>query len=310
MLRTETLPLDRILRDPSMQIRAGLIDADTVADYAAAMREGAAFPPVVVFFDGATYRLADGFQRVAATEAAGLADIAAEIHDGTERGAMLHAVGANATHGLRRNRQTKENAVRMLLNDAEWGKWTDREIARQCNVSPTFVGTVRASLSPVDSETTEPAARTYRTKHGTTATMKTRNIGRAKGAQNTAPDWHGPGSFKTRDTERRAESLRVAVSRFRKAQEMARLHLWGGRDGNETAMRRVILTDPTLRDEFSGALTGAQDIFAYAEWVGLTGRGMPKNSSPVDWAAWLAKLADEYATDTDAGEPETEAQAG
>jgi hypothetical protein len=62
----------------------------------------------------------------------------------------------------------------MLLTDPEWGKWSDNEIARRCAVSPSTVGTVRRSLSKLDSETT----RTYTTKHGTVTTMSTTNIGK------------------------------------------------------------------------------------------------------------------------------------
>ena len=64
-----------------------------------------------------------------------------------------------------------------LLNDKEWAKWSDREIARRCNVSNNFVGTLRPSLSSKDSE------RTYTTKHGTVAKMDTSNVGH----RNTVP---------------------------------------------------------------------------------------------------------------------------
>ncbi len=42
------------------------INETTVADYAADMASGAGFPPVVVYFDGTDYWLADGFHRVRA----------------------------------------------------------------------------------------------------------------------------------------------------------------------------------------------------------------------------------------------------
>jgi len=34
---------------------------DWVDDYVCDMVEGATFPPITIFYDGATYRLADGF---------------------------------------------------------------------------------------------------------------------------------------------------------------------------------------------------------------------------------------------------------
>jgi len=67
-----------------------------------------------------------------------------------------------------------------LLEDAEWGQWSDREIARRCGVSDPFVGKARSSLQTVSSE---ESARTYTTKHGTTATMNTSNIGKSSSTE-------------------------------------------------------------------------------------------------------------------------------
>jgi transposase-like protein len=58
----------------------------------------------------------------------------------------MYAVGANAAHGLRRTNADKRRAVTMLLDDDEWGQWSDSAIARQCGVSHTFVATVRAAI--------------------------------------------------------------------------------------------------------------------------------------------------------------------
>lgn len=154
-------------------------DWGTVEEYAEAMKEGAAFPPVVAFRDDEGYWLADGFHRLAAAWFVGRETIEADVRPGGMRDAILFAVGANADHGQRRDGDAKERAVTLLLNDDEWGTWSDREIARRCKVSPTLVGKVRASLSTVDSESAE---RTYTTKHGTQATMKTERIGAAKAA--------------------------------------------------------------------------------------------------------------------------------
>ena len=58
----------------------------------------------------------------------------------------------------------KRKAVLTLLEDDEWGQWSDREIARRCKVHHSFVSRVRPSLSTSDSGPSP--TRTVPTKHG------------------------------------------------------------------------------------------------------------------------------------------------
>lgn len=153
------------------QARAAL-DEVTVADYAEAMLAGDRFPPVIVFYDGSEYWLADGFHRHAATLRAELTEIAAEVRQGTRRDAILYAVGANARHGLRRSNADKRRAVETLLTDSEWSKWSNRQIAEKCGVTHTFVGDIRAELSGSRSQMEATARR-----KGSTYTVKTERIG-------------------------------------------------------------------------------------------------------------------------------------
>jgi hypothetical protein len=138
------------------------------------MLAGATFPPIVVYSDGVDNWLADGFHRVYGAQRANVKELAADVRRGDQRAAILYAVGANTANGLRRTNADKRKAVLTLLADKEWAKWSDRKIAEACGVSPTTVGTIRSSLSKLDSDDTP---RTYTTKHGTTATMNTANIG-------------------------------------------------------------------------------------------------------------------------------------
>jgi transcriptional regulator with XRE-family HTH domain len=173
----EKLEFFRIFAHADVQPRAE-IHQETVNEYAEEMRQGAKFPPVVVFRDDDVfYWLADGFHRFEAAQKAGRPFIQAEIRAGGKREAILYAVGANASHGLRRSREDKRNSVLKLLKDEQWSQWSDREIARRCQVSPDTVNRIRRSLSESDSEN---ETRSYRTKHGTVATMNTRNIGRQR----------------------------------------------------------------------------------------------------------------------------------
>jgi hypothetical protein len=164
-----------IRTDGATQSRESL-DVATVAEYADAMANGAAFPAVVVFYDGQSYWLADGFHRVAAAKQSGMAEIDADVRQGSRRDAILLSVGANSSHGLRRTNADKRRAVMTLLNDEEWSRWSDREIARRCVVSHVTVKNYRDEISLLKINSDEP--RTYTTKHGTTATMNTANIGR------------------------------------------------------------------------------------------------------------------------------------
>ena len=139
--------LKAIRLDGATQPRTG-ISEQTVAEYAEALLKGDTLPPVVAFWDGTHRWLADGFHRVHAHRQAGSLEVAVDQRDGTRRDAVLYSVGANAHHGLRRSDDDKRKAVRLVLEDAEWGQWTDRRIAEVTNTSATFVGKVRASLKP------------------------------------------------------------------------------------------------------------------------------------------------------------------
>ena len=190
--KVKRIPVSEIRIDGGTQPRES-IDETLVSEYADAMKAGDKFPAVVVFFDGVSYWLADGFHRTHAARRAELDELLAEIHSGTKRDAVLYSVGANAAHGQRRTNADKRKAVMTLLKDEKWSQWGDQEIARRCAVSPTTVSKYRpeCSLSKLDSEKRQTNAdkragqdrsekRTYTTKHGTTSTMNTTNIGRKK----------------------------------------------------------------------------------------------------------------------------------
>lgn len=175
------LAIDCIRADERCQPRAELSEY-LVIEYAAAMSEGASFPPLVVFQDEDANWLADGFHRLEAARQAGLERIDCDIRPGSFRDAVLHTVGANATHGLRRSNADKHRAVRALLLDPEWSRWSDREIARRCGVSDRFVNSIRAFLTANIRSEDQDATRTYTDKHGNQSTMNVSNIGRDRSA--------------------------------------------------------------------------------------------------------------------------------
>lgn len=177
------IALNRVKTDGGTQPRAELSEI-LAAEYAEAMRDGATFPPLVVFHDGEDYWLADGFHRHKAALANGLVEIAADVRQGSRRDAVLFSVGANATHGQRRTNDDKRRAVLTLLNDEEWHAWSDREIARRCGVSDKTVARHRPESIFGNSEDA-PAARTV-ARGGKTYEQDTANIGKRPAGTTTS----------------------------------------------------------------------------------------------------------------------------
>src|SRR5262245_57326482 len=143
--------LATITMDEAAQTRVKTRTA-MVREYAAAMKQqategGLRFPPIIVFSDGKSYWLADGFHRFLAARQAGLTEIAADVRPGTQRDALLHSISANSDHGLPRSRADRRKAVTVLLNDAEWSQWSDREIAKRCRVHHSMVSRMRNGAS-------------------------------------------------------------------------------------------------------------------------------------------------------------------
>lgn len=174
------IEISKIRLDERLQSRAAL-DQNVVAEYAEAYRANVKMPPVVLFFDGSTHWLADGFHRYNGAKDAGLTQIHEEVIPGTFREAILHSVRANETHGLRRTNADKRKAVQTLLDDAEWATWSSEAVAKACCVSPRTVSAIRHSANAELEQA--PAEVTYTTKHGTTATMQTAKIGKKGEAQ-------------------------------------------------------------------------------------------------------------------------------
>jgi len=169
------IKVEDIVVDPKLVDRTDGLDFVTVQTYADDMESGAVFPAVEIVSDGQSSWLVDGQHRLAAAKQLGHETITANVTEGNYRDALLKSCATNAEHGKPRTNEDKRQKVLMLLEDEEWGKWSDREIARQCKVGHPLVGELRNLTGISSSEKTE---RTYVTKHGTLATMNTTNIGK------------------------------------------------------------------------------------------------------------------------------------
>jgi transposase-like protein len=133
------LPVAQIRLDGGTQPRAAL-DFGAIDDYADAMTDGAKFPPLVVFYDGENYWLADGFHRVKAAWQASRETVAAEVRLGTLEDARWYSFSANRANGLRRTNEDKQRAVKAALLHPKSAGLSNRAIARHVGVDE---GTVR-----------------------------------------------------------------------------------------------------------------------------------------------------------------------
>lgn len=139
-----SVPITSIVLDRSLQCRVG-VDNARVGEYAAAIQEGAVFPPLtVVEVEGVLY-LVDGWHRLHAYEECARGEVEVVVTQGTRRDALLAAVSANAHHGLNRSTADKRRSVYTLLGDAEWCALSSRELGRLAGVSHTYVNQLRAA---------------------------------------------------------------------------------------------------------------------------------------------------------------------
>ena len=123
-MNTQKIKLDDLVTE-GLQIRCA-IDKDVVAEYAEAMKDGAKFPPVIVFKEDRKPRkgkqvpnlyLADGFHRVGAAKELGHDEIEADVREGGFNEALKYALHANAEHGLRRTNADKWHALEVAWNN-------------------------------------------------------------------------------------------------------------------------------------------------------------------------------------------------
>jgi len=155
------LNLDVIRIDGNTQPRLE-INQDTVRDYAEHMREGAVFPPVTVFFDGAEYWLADGFHRWHATKSNGLVSLECEVISGSLDDAFLYSRAANKSRGLTMSHADNRNIVISMLKHEVYGQWSNNKIAEHVGVTSMTVGRIKLALQQPEEKQVK-----YIDKHGT-----------------------------------------------------------------------------------------------------------------------------------------------
>lgn len=145
MATTTVLELSQIVRDMELQPRAKT-DHNRITQYAEDMLAGIEFPPVVVYHDGETYWLSEGFHRCTAADHADLESIAAEIREGSREDAMLNSLGSNKEWdsiavGMKRTNADKQRALDLMLDHCNG--WSSQKIADWIGVSREWVSKTR-----------------------------------------------------------------------------------------------------------------------------------------------------------------------
>ena len=148
------LGIERLVLSAKIQPRVAL-DEPTIETYRELMAHGTVFDPVIAYWDGRHYWVADGFHRVEAAKRCGFKEIAVEVREGSHAEAEFFACGANTRHGKPLTNEDKHKVVGRLVckRHRERAKpdgkpLSDRAISRLVGVSPTFVGMMQKKLFP------------------------------------------------------------------------------------------------------------------------------------------------------------------
>lgn len=141
---TEGLSLDLLEACPDIHGRNEISDS-TVYQFVNDIKNNS-YEPVIVVYDGTRYWLADGFHRYQAAILLQIEQINCVVRSGIQRDAVLIAIYNNRNWFW--TKADKRRAVTVLLSDQEWQNWSDREIARHCGCSHTYVGKLRGRLCP------------------------------------------------------------------------------------------------------------------------------------------------------------------
>jgi hypothetical protein len=168
-----SIELRMIQRDESIQARIKL-NSPVVILYAQSMREGVEFPPVRVWFDGASYWLSDGFHRVSAAERIGALQVLARVFQGSKDDARWDSLGANVAHGLRRTAADIRLVLERAAVHARGLQLSNSQLARHIGVAESTLRRWREQSSSHDGEDTIRMA----TRGGNTYAIETKRIGK------------------------------------------------------------------------------------------------------------------------------------
>lgn len=140
-----SIQLSKLSLETNSQARVATSE-ETVEAYTAVIKANKTWvmgPKMVLFFDGETYYVADGWHRIIAAGRAGkksLPESCFDIRKGDAVDAMVYGMTAADKHGLRMNSADKRRCVEYLLDHGIRGeKQTQTVIAELAGVSPRTV---------------------------------------------------------------------------------------------------------------------------------------------------------------------------
>jgi hypothetical protein len=143
-MATKSIPVKDICIDGGTQHRS--VDDAVVAHYAEMNKEGSKFPPIEIITDGKNNYLCDGFHRLAAAKKLGKNYIECNIGRGTKKRAQYLSFSANKDNGLPRPDGTVKEILRIIYNDEEWSKISQRDISRHVGCTQAFVSKIHAEM--------------------------------------------------------------------------------------------------------------------------------------------------------------------
>lgn len=139
----QELSIDAIVVDDAFQSRIAT-DPEHVLVFDEMIRNGMEIHPVVVFWTGERYILADGFHRYHAhKKRLGVRSIRAEIKQGSERDAMIYSAGANRLSIKSPSHADRKKAAFMLFADPDWWAKTNAEIGAHVGTAKSNITTYR-----------------------------------------------------------------------------------------------------------------------------------------------------------------------
>lgn len=138
----KSVSMAEIRIDGGTQMRAS-VNPEWIQVMVDNMKNDVEYPPIEARFDGTHYWLSDGFHRYHAQSRLGLKSVMVSYLPGTQADARRDAFKANYKHGLPLSREDKIHKVKIALEDPLYMTLNDADIARLCEVSKSFVASVR-----------------------------------------------------------------------------------------------------------------------------------------------------------------------